>query len=499
MAMTLKSTTNALPTTSMPGGDSMSLPCERGFLPVVALDPNATSTNSQLPVNPKGKGKSKKGRVKGKGGGQINAKYSKAPIKPHDPRGRAQAALRCLRCGSTSHTTTQCIQGSKPTPKASPTGPNKKQVVEGVAATNIPESGMVIFEDHHGAARPDCAIMDPGASSILMGYGPFCRYVEYFRKLNFPVDKIIFKKAQRTFHFGGDHQALSTWTVHLPIFVNHQYGLVHTFLLKGETPMLLGRPISKALGMTVDFLNDRIKFNDGEWRDATLGRHSKYLLPLTENFDPEIIANDTSFDLVKKHVGKLIDLHVEGKAEALRVVQKLHRNLGHPSTKSLVELLQSRNASEAVIQVAGSYVCAACQRYHKPNQPAPSSIATVENFNQKVQSDVFWIKEGGKKYPILSNIDMATKYQTATLLHSEKTGDLISGFERSWIAHFGPPSKLLTDEGRGWVSDQMAEWTDSLSIDHEVAPGEAHTRLSLVERRHAVLIMKLLLVKPTQD
>ena len=46
----------------------------------------------------------------------------------------------------------------------------------------------------------------------------------------------------------------------------------------------------------------------------------------------------------------MIDLHVEGKAEALRVVQKLHRNIGHPSTKSLVELLQSRNASEAVVQ-----------------------------------------------------------------------------------------------------------------------------------------------------
>ena len=190
---------------------------------------------------------------------------------------------------------------------------------------------------------------------------------------------------------------------------------------------------------------------------------------------------------VKEHVGKMIDLHVEGKAEALRVVQKLHRNLGHPSTKSLVELLQSRNASETLIQVAGTYVCAACQRYRKPNQPAPSSINTAENFNQKVQSDVFWIKEGGVKYPILSNIDMATKYQTATLLHKEKTGDLITGFERSWIAHFGPPAKLLTDEGRGWVSDQMAEWTDSLSINHEVAPGEAHTRMSLVERRHAVL------------
>ena len=190
---------------------------------------------------------------------------------------------------------------------------------------------------------------------------------------------------------------------------------------------------------------------------------------------------------IKEHAGKMIDLDVEGKAEALRIVQKLHRNLGHPSTKSLVELLQSRNASEAVIQVAGSYVCAACQRYRKQNQPVPANLSDVERFNQKVQSDIFWIKDGKVKYPILSNIDMATKYQTATLLRQEKTDNFITDFERSWIAPLGPPATLVTDEGRGWLSDQMGEWTDAYSIFHEIAPGEAHTRLNLVERRHAVL------------
>ena len=50
------------------------------------------------------------------------------------------------------------------------------------------------------------------------------------------------------------------------------------------------------------------------------------------------------------------------------------------------------------------------------------------------------------------------------------------------------PETLVTDEGRGWLSDPMAMWTDEHSIHHDdVAPGEAHTRLNLVERRHAVL------------
>ena len=186
---------------------------------------------------------------------------------------------------------------------------------------------------------------------------------------------------------------------------------------------------------------------------------------------------------VKAYAGKMVELHVEGKAEALRVVQKLHRNLGHPTTKSLVELLQSRGASDTVIEVA----CAACQRYRKPNQPAPSAVSEVHTFNQKVQSDIFWIKDQDIKYPILSTIDMATKYQTAASVPREQTQDLILGLERSWISIFGPPSELITDEGRAWVSDAMMEWTDNHNIQHNVAPGEAHTRLSLVERRHAVL------------
>ena len=190
---------------------------------------------------------------------------------------------------------------------------------------------------------------------------------------------------------------------------------------------------------------------------------------------------------ITEHVGKLVELHVEGKSAALRVVQKLHRNLGHPSTASLVELLSSRGASPDVLQVAGSYVCAACQRYKKPNQTAPSTLAKSDHFNQRLQADVFWIKDGDKKFAVLSCVDSATKYQTATLVPDEKTSNLIAGLERCWIAHFGPPETLVTDEGRGWLSDPMALWTDEHSIRHDVAPREAHTRLSLVERRHAVL------------
>ena len=766
----------------------------RGFLPVVALDPSA-SASSQTPSSPHPKGKGKKGKSKGKGKNIFRA--SRPPMKAADPHGRAQSAMGaaapCLRCGSTSHKTSQCTQGAKPTPKPSPSGAAKKQAVEGMALTDkpmIPETGLVMFEDSTGAQRPDCAMMDPGASSFLTGSGPLMRYLDRLSKLGYDINKINFKKANRTFHFGGDHQAQSNWTVHLPIFLNNKHGLIQAFVLKGETPMLVGRPIAKALGLSVDFLNDRLRFHDGEWRAATLGRHLEYLLPLTEDYDPSI-AVEPEFDLIledengpevslddfkaaeqiyaateepisedtnllkgkqlkslntsvvtqlnaveayvsqtlrdmdlrqprqlwevycgesrmsqiaaslgmdsqhfglnngwnfsykshqrefmklldeyqpdeiflsptcgpwspmqnissttskrqeqleqlrdwhhrvhlrfcrriylkqisegrhahleqpsralswktralsnlpgfhakfsqcqygcvckddneqwlpvrkdttiltskqavaqvmnrqcpgdhqhcrlegslrgfqahrtsymenyqpalastlaaamatpeaphswefgfavqeiTEHVGKLVDLHVEGKAAALRVVQKLHRNLGHPSTSSLVELLSSRGASSDVLQVAGSYVCSACQRYKRPNQTSPATLAKCDRFNQRLQADVFWLKLDDVKYPVLSCVDSATKYQSATLIPNEQTPALIAGLERCWLAHFGAPETLVTDEGRGWLSEHFLNWSDELSIQHDVAPGEAHTRLSLVERRHAVL------------
>ena len=52
------------------------------------------------------------------------------------------------------------------------------------------------------------------------------------------------------------------------------------------------------------------------------------------------------------------------------------------------------------------------------------------------------------------------------------------------LRHFGPPKSLLTDEGRGWCSDAFSEWCGNHNVEHLVAPGEAHNRLGVVERRH---------------
>ena len=159
------------------------------------------------------------------------------------------------------------------------------------------ETSLVMLEDAAGHERPDCAMLDPGASSFLMGSKPLARYVNHLQQLGYDTTQLQLHRCQRTFHFGGDHQKVSSWTVKVPVYLNGQHGLNQGFVLSGETPMLVGRPVIKALDMTIDFSQQRIRFGNDDWQDAVLGRHEEYLLDLTSTFDSEQLSWEPSFDL----------------------------------------------------------------------------------------------------------------------------------------------------------------------------------------------------------
>ena len=200
-------------------------------------------------------------------------------------------------------------------------------------------------------------------------------------------------------------------------------------------------------------------------------------------WDTAYVVDETG----KKETGHLRKLKSEHRQDALRTVQRLHRNLGHPAPDALADLLTARGAHPTVIAAAKEYKCVACLKHKKPNQVAPSSMPQPKTFNEVLQADVFYLKPADRKFAVLSIADVGTKFMAAYLLHEETSKSYITALEKMWVRHFGPPKKLISDEGRPCLGAPFESWTSSLGIDHQVAPGEAHERLSLVERRHAVL------------
>ena len=767
----------------------------RGYLPVVALtDGNNATPAAAVASSPKGKDRKGKGKSKNKhkGYGKNIVRFSSNGGKAADPKGRAQATT-CLRCGQPGHWAAQCPQSAR-----SSSSPNKRPApstttTEGMAVHA--EKALVLFQDEHGEERPDATMLDPGASAFLSGYGPFKRYLDHLSSLNYPVNTIRFARCDRQFHFGGDASSQARWTVDLPVMLDDRFGTIQCYLVPGNTPMLMGRPVIEALQMGIDFSQKQIRFGNSPWHPVLVGKHGEYLLSLTNGMEhvpdptkslfalqiaeevpgshlhlsdfndlehiftandqiladnglelpvlhrhtlrtmevqltttvnateayitselhPTSTANqrvlwevycgkartghlaeemgmkverfslETGWDFNLKHhqaqflqrlddeepdevllapeckvwsrmqtlacrtavqqealvarrehhhrrhltfakkvflkqvshgrhahleqprhalswhtqalkalpgynadfdqcrygamcmdvdgqwrpvqkstrmlttkksvlaalhlkcehdhqhcplegaapgygprttyledyqpafaatlaaaiaqpepaqlwdsafvvdasekkaTGHLLKLQSEHRQDALRTVQRLHRNLGHPAPEALADLLLARGAHSSVVSAAKEYKCVACLKHKKPNQVAPSSMPQQRSFNEAIQADVFYLKPADRKYAVLSIVDVGTKYMAACWVPEETSDSYIKALEKTWVRHFGPPRILITDEGRPWLGGPFENWTSALGIDHQVAPGEAHERLALVERRHAVI------------
>lgn len=270
----------------------------RGYLPIVALTeananlaPGLSSTSS--PTTSPTSGKGKKGK-KGKGKSKTTVRYpSRGAGKQPDPKGRAQASMVCLRCGGNHFTNTCPVQKTSFNPNKRPASS-----VESTVFDETKECGMVIFQDQYGHERPDCVMLDPGASAFLSGFGPFKRYVIQLEQCGYDINNLQFIRCYRRFHFGGDAHADCKWTVKLPIYVGGRFGFVQMYLLRGETPMLLGRPIMESLGILLDCRNKALKFDDSPWFPAVVGSSGEYLLPLLDDYDDKLTLRGPSFDLV---------------------------------------------------------------------------------------------------------------------------------------------------------------------------------------------------------
>ncbi|CAE7928185.1 GIP [Symbiodinium necroappetens] len=186
--------------------------------------------------------------------------------------------------------------------------------------------------------------------------------------------------------------------------------------------------------------------------------------------------------------GVLQRLLEERPAEAKRIAARLHKNLGHPSAEQLVHQLRARGASQALVEAAQAHVCPVCAQLAAPAQAPKSALRSASRLNERLLADTMWVTlPCGKTVPVLSMMDAATRYLVARPLHTESSEQFLRALERGWIKLFGAPAALQVDAHPSWCSASVRDWATEHSIELMISPGEAHSRLAQVERRHQVL------------
>ena len=171
-------------------------------------------------------------------------------------------------------------------------------------------------------------------------------------------------------------------------------------------------------------------------------------------------------------------------ADLLKIIDKVHRNLGHPPTHDMVRIFKHAQASDRALKLVHQHKCSFCQSQIKPHVPLPAKSSRPREFNQSVGIDVKnlngWLPN--QKIKAVNIVDQASCYQIMVPFHERETSEVIrSAFADHWVKVFGPPKEVILDQAQTNLGEGLQGYLEGLGTHvHQIA-GEAHWQLGRTE------------------
>ena len=108
-------------------------------------------------------------------------------------------------------------------------------------------------------------------------------------------------------------------------------------------------------------------------------------------------------------------------------------------------------------------------------------LATV--FNNTVSMDL----KCYKNIYFLVMVDLATRFCMASVIRDKKSATIVKNFTKSWIAVFGPPKKILTDNGKEFNNNELQQLGEAFNFKVMTTSAESAWSNGVCERLNAVL------------
>ena len=111
-----------------------------------------------------------------------------------------------------------------------------------------------------------------------------------------------------------------------------------------------------------------------------------------------------------------------------------------------------------------------------------------------LEMDTFHVKWDDKRCRVLAIIDLFSRYEMNRVIDAETEKEELKVLD-DWIHAFGCPARIRTDASGAHMSEQFLSYMDDRNIKLTLVPKEAHHRMGIVERLHAVRRLQLLKMK----
>eukprot|EP00435_Cladocopium_sp_Y103_P044898 s702_g12.t1 len=170
--------------------------------------------------------------------------------------------------------------------------------------------------------------------------------------------------------------------------------------------------------------------------------------------------------------------------ELLKVIDKVHRNLGHPPNHDLIRILKHAQASERAIQLAHKHDCQFCKSQIRPHVPLPAKTSRPGVFNQCVGVDVKYLTGWlpNQRIKALNMVDQASCYQLMVPFYERETSDVLKRlFSEHWVKLFGPPREVIMDQAQTNLGENFQAFLESQGCHVHPIAGEAHWQIGRTE------------------
>ena len=147
--------------------------------------------------------------------------------------------------------------------------------------------------------------------------------------------------------------------------------------------------------------------------------------------------DDEMEDLEHRHV--LRDIRSHFGLEVIRVVSRLHDQLGHPSPLALSRAMEGMGYDQEHVKCAKIFECEHCLRRVRPKAFRIAALPRATSFNDVVCADVMHLKYNGKKRKLLVIQDEHSRFEVDVIIKRETATNETRLWEKHWLSWCGPP------------------------------------------------------------